>query len=148
VEGVETALSVRDALPEYKIVATSQLHVCMMFPYPLKPKEWLFARMKTALNASSNKSVADAVNTYLAKGLQVEVAYPRALAGLDKTDFNDLSRAMGVQAVREDFEKTIRIQSNKPLSVSELLDLKNDLQKTKNTLSQPHYQSQQKELER
>lgn len=148
VEGVETALSVRDALPQYKIVAT--LSASRLYDVPLSPatKRVVICADEDGPDASSNKSVRDAVNTYLAKGLRVEVAYPRALAGLEKTDFNDVSRVFGVQALREDFEKTIRIHGNKPLSVSELLDLKNDLQKTKNTLSQPHYQQQQKEQER
>ncbi len=148
VEGIETALSVRDALPEHKIVAT--LSASRLYDIPLAPetKRVIICADEDGPNASSNKSVVGAIKTYVAKGLQVEVAYPRALIGLDKTDFNDLARAMGVQAVKADLEKTIRIQTNKPLLVAQLLDLKQDLQKTKSTLSQPHYQSQARELER
>lgn len=148
VEGIETALSVRDARPEHKIVVTLSASRLYDVPLSAETKRVVICADEDGPNASSNKSVVDAVNTYLAKGLQVEVAYPRALANLDKTDFNDLSRTIGVQAVKEDFDKTIRIQTNKSLSVSALLDLKNEVQKTKNTLSEPHYQPQEKEQQR
>ncbi len=147
-EGVETALSVRDALPQHKIVAT--LSASRLYDIPLSPetKRVVICADEDGPSASSNKSVVEAVNAYIAKGMQVEIAYPRRLPVLEKTDFNDLSKAMGVRAVKEDFEKTIRINTIKPLSVSDLLQLKNDLQKNKNTLLQPHYQSQPKEQER
>jgi len=147
-EGVETALSVRDALPQYKIVAT--LSASRLYDIPLSPetKRVVICADEDGPNASSNKSVIEAVNAYMAKGMQVEIAYPRRLPVLEKTDFNDLSKAMGVRAVKEDFEKTIRINTIKPLSVSDLLHLKNELQKTKNTLSRPHYQSKPREQER
>jgi phage/plasmid primase-like uncharacterized protein len=144
-EGVETALSVRDALPQYKVVATLSASRLHDIPLSIDTKKVVICADEDGPHASSNKSVVDAVNSYLAKGMQVEVAYPRALPALDKTDFNDLSRAMGIQAVKEDFEKTIRIQGVKTLSVPDLLRLKRELENAKNARLQPHYPSQQKE---
>lgn len=146
-EGVETALSVAQALPEQKVVASLSASRLQDIPLSPETKKVVICADEDGADAGSNKSVVDAINAYLAQGVKVEVAYPRALPHLDKTDFNDLLKIRGVSAIKEDFQKTIRIKEVKTLSVPDLLQLKKELESTKNTALQPHYQTQ-KELER
>jgi hypothetical protein len=80
-------------------------------------------------DAASNKSIVSAANTFLKRGLKVEIAYPTPQITLPKTDFNDVLKIAGVKAIEQDFKQIIRVRE--PLNEQKLLQLKSELSVTK-----------------
>lgn len=128
-EGLETALSVKEAMPDKRILASLSVSHMQNMPISEDTQKVVICADEDGQGASSNQSVVDAANAFLKRGFKVEIAYPTVNAALSKTDFNDLLKISGVKAIEQDFKQVITVRE--PLSEQKLLQLKSELSVTK-----------------
>jgi hypothetical protein len=132
-EGLETALSVKEAMPDKRILAALSVSHMQNMPISAETQKVVLCADEDGDDAASNKSVVDAANAFLKRGFKVEIAYPTLQITLPKTDFNDLLKISGVKAVEQDFKQVITVRE--PLTEQKLLQLRSELSLTKEQLT-------------
>ncbi len=115
-EGIETALSVAQAMPHQTVMAT--LSVERLKNIAIKPgvEKVVICADHDGVHANSYNSVIEAVGHHLSKVSRVFMAMPSAIAGMDKVDFNDLLKQGGVASVKQILDKKIEIRSMESLN--------------------------------
>jgi phage/plasmid primase-like uncharacterized protein len=144
-EGIETALSVAQAVPRHTVFAALSVSHLKNVPIPPDTQTIILCADEDGVKADSNQSLIKAVNFYLERGVQVGIAYPSKVPSLSKTDFNDLLKYAGTAIVAKDLKQTIAI--TEALTEQKLLQMRNDLEYTKENINKP-LDKQIKELER
>lgn len=128
-EGIETALSVAEAIPHQTIFASLSVSHLQNMPIPKNTQKIILCADEDGASANSERALIKTANRYCERGYTVQIAYPSRVPNLDKTDFNDVLKDAGIKGVVRDFKHTISVQS--PLTSASLLQLKRDLERTK-----------------
>lgn len=123
-EGIETALSAASALKDARVLASLSVSHLKNVPLSADTQKVVLCADEDGADARSNKSLVEAANIFLSRGLKVEIAYPSKVANLLKTDFNDVLKMSGLKAVEQDLGRTIRVRE--PLTEQALQQLKTE----------------------
>ncbi len=115
-EGVETALSVAQAMPHQTVMAT--LSVGRLKSITFKPgvEKVVICADHDGAQANSYNSVIEAVGHHLGKGARVFIAMPPAIENMNKVDFNDLLKQGGASLVQKTLDQKIEIKSMESLN--------------------------------
>ncbi|MCW5589675.1 MAG: MobA/MobL family protein [Legionellales bacterium] len=100
-EGPETALSIKEAYPELTVYCTLGVENFKRIPVYPETKQVLFCADNDGIDPSSQKTLKEAAQQLSLKGVDVWQAMPASIPGLKKTDFNDVLKVQGVEAIRE-----------------------------------------------
>lgn len=109
-EGVETALSVAKAVPDYTVMASLSVNQFKNVPVSLEVQKIVICADRDGINSQTYKSVVEAVDHHLSQGRQVFLALPETLQGIDKYDFNDLLKVGGISAVQHSLAQKFEIK--------------------------------------
>jgi hypothetical protein len=124
-EGVETALSIKEANPSLRIYATLGAGNFKHVPVTKQNKSVLFCADNDGENSSSQKLLQQASEVLSMQGIDVWQIMPKDY----KQDFNDVLKNKGVRAVKEYLESPQLIK--KGISADKLQqDIKNSLNNT------------------
>jgi|GEM_PF-1734605 len=99
-EGPETALSVREALPNHRIYAVLGSSNFARVPTSKNTKTIVFAADNDGLNSTSSKKLKELAQQFAEQGKDVYQVMPKG----EKQDFNDVLLKEGVAAVKEAFK--------------------------------------------
>lgn len=110
-EGIETALSVAEAMPLNKVVATLSVANLKNAPLSTATQKIVICADFDGKQAASNKAVEAAASWYRDKGLEVVIVYPERIAGMNKVDFNDVLTHLGPQAISKVLQSEMNIKS-------------------------------------
>lgn len=103
-EGPETAVSIASADPRATVFATLSVSNLSNPIETLKKQgitEVVLAKDNDGLDAYTDKAVTKALVEYERAGIHVTVKEPEMLDGKDKTDWNDILQARGIDSMRE-----------------------------------------------
>ena len=96
-EGIETGLSIKEARPELTIYAGLGINQLGKVPLVPETKEVLICADNDGDKAGSQRILKQAIHALSHRGLTVKIAIPP----LAKSDFNDVLKREGIQAVRK-----------------------------------------------
>ena len=141
-EGLETALSVAQALPHQQVVATTSAERLKSIAPPSGVERIVICADQDGPKAQSYQAVLKAAEQYLKQGLRVFIAMPKPLEGFEKVDFNDVLKHQGVSEVQKILERKVEIKSLESLNHAKM-----DLPKALETMRQPKVEAIQREVQ-
>lgn len=100
-EGLETALSIAQAKPYDRVVASLSVTNLKNVPLPPNTQKIVLCVDYDGLNAQSHKALQAAADFYKSRGLEVAIAYPEKIPGMQKFDFNDVLKHLGVNSINK-----------------------------------------------
>ncbi len=103
-EGIETALSIAQAKPNNTIIAALSVSNLKNVPLPNDVQKVVLCADYDGANAISNKTLLTAANFYKERGLEVSIAYPEKIPGMNKVDFNDVLKHLGVNSINKSLQ--------------------------------------------
>ncbi len=106
-EGPETALSVAEAHPDWKVYVTFGVSNFDKVPLKAKSPDILICADNDGPGSGTAKSVERAAKILAQKGINVWVAEPEKPDDQKKWDFNDALKTQGVEQVKKDLDKAI-----------------------------------------
>ena len=116
-EGIETALSIAQALPHQQVMASTSVDRLKSIPVAADIHTVVLCADKDEAGSQSFKSIIKAVEHHLSQGKKVFIAMPQSI---DKCDFNDLMQKAGVLAVQEALDRRVEIKDLQALTVGGL----------------------------
>ncbi len=141
-EGLETALSVAQALPHQHVVATTSAERLKSIASQAGVERIVICADQDGPQAQSYQSVLKAAEHYLKQGLRVFIAMPKPLEGFEKVDFNDVLKHQGVSEVQKILEQKVEMKSLESLNQAKM-----DLPKALETMRQPKIEAIQREVQ-
>jgi conjugative relaxase-like TrwC/TraI family protein len=106
-EGIETALSINQAQPSNTVFAALSVSNLTKAPLPVDTQKIILCSDNDGVNAASNKALISAANFYLARGLQVAIAHPEKIVGMNKIDFNDVLKNLGTASITRSLQSAV-----------------------------------------
>jgi phage/plasmid primase-like uncharacterized protein len=130
-EGIETALSVAQAVPRDTVMACLSISQFKNMPLSENIQTVVICADNDPPSTQGKKNIYDAVSRYLSVGKQVFVTMPPEIpVGIKKYDFNDLLKQSGISRVRDVLDTRIEIKYVESLKNS-TTSLLSDLEKIK-----------------
>jgi conjugative relaxase-like TrwC/TraI family protein len=114
-EGVENALSIKEALPDAKIISSFGVGQLKNLHIEQGTKTIVLCADNDEINSNSKWSVLDAIQKWLGQGYQVKVALPFGKDPLAKYDFNDMLKEQGMKAIKNSISEAIVINKTSEL---------------------------------
>jgi conjugative transfer relaxase protein TraI len=119
-EGIETGLSLREADGEKTIKATLSLSNFLNIPKNLVSKEIIFCLDNDGEGHHSELLIKKACERLTEEGKDVYSNKPDSISGLKKTDYNDVLKQHGQDAVKNSINHSMRYQTeNKLVKISD-----------------------------
>ncbi|MBP6103533.1 MAG: relaxase domain-containing protein [Gammaproteobacteria bacterium] len=106
-EGIETALSIAEAMPHQKVMASTSVDRLRTIPVGPEIHTVVLCADKDEAGSQTFKSLIKAVEHHLSQDKKVFIAMPQ---GAEKCDFNDLMQQGGVLAVKEALDRRVEIK--------------------------------------
>lgn len=141
-EGLETALSVAQALPHQYVVATTSAERLKSIAPQAGVERVVICADQDGPQAQSYQSVLKAAEQYLKQGLRVFIAMPKPLEGFEKVDFNDVLKHSGVSEVQKILEQKVEMKSLESLNQAKM-----DLPKALANSRQPKVEAIHREVQ-
>lgn len=109
-EGVETALSIATAHPDYQVHVTFGVGNFAKVGEKIKSKILLICADNDGISSGTAKSVQRATAHLSQKGMDVWVAEPEKPANQQKWDFNDALKNQGISQVKKDLDNATLVK--------------------------------------
>jgi len=106
-EGIETALSISQTKPLDQVFAALSVSNLKNVPLPVDTQKVILCADQDGVNANSNKALMVSANSYLERGLQVAIAYPEKIIGMEKVDFNDVLKHLGTDSITRSIQNAV-----------------------------------------
>ncbi|MGI9214455.1 MAG: toprim domain-containing protein, partial [Gammaproteobacteria bacterium] len=106
-EGIETALSIAQAKPNNTIIAALSVSNLKNVSLPNDTQKVVLCADYDGNNPASNKALMSAAKYYLDKGLDLMIAYPEKIPGMNKVDFNDVLKHLGTYSIVKSLHNSI-----------------------------------------
>lgn len=119
-EGLETALSVAQAVPNQTVVASLSVQQIKNVPIGFETQKVVICADNDPISSQTKESIVKAVDAYLSRGVRVFIALPPEIpADMKKYDFNDLLKSGGIDAVQKSLEQMVEIKDVSLLKTNE-----------------------------
>lgn len=131
-EGLETALSIRNAFPNYTVISSLSVSNMGKIQYP-KDHKIIICQDNDGVNAPSEKAYKKIKSQLKEKGVDVVTVKPKDTfidGKFIKTDFNDVLKTGGKEAVREQIQAQLGAESREGSSKVITLPKSPELAKT------------------
>lgn len=119
-EGIETALSIKEALPAQTVIATLSVSRLQKIRMNAGVEQVVICADRDGDQSPTYKAVIKAVEHYLDQGLKVFIAMPSGLES-PKQDFNDVLKNRGVFEVQQCLTQKVEIKNLAFLSADPLV---------------------------
>ncbi len=106
-EGIETALSIAEAMPHQKVMASTSVDRLRTIPVGPEIHTVVLCADKDEAGSQTFKALIKAVEHHLSEGKKVFVTMPQST---QKCDFNDLMQEGGVLAVKEALDRRVEMK--------------------------------------
>lgn len=131
-EGIETALSIAQTKPLNAVFATLSVSNLSKVPIPVDTQKVVLCADYDGVGAASDKALMTAANFYLARGLNVAIALPEKIIGMNKVDFNDVLKHLGSDSIARSLQNAVpqlaknNIEQTKTTELQNISNIKKD----------------------
>ncbi len=105
-EGLETALSVAEAHPDWEVKLTFGVSNVEKVAIASGQQSLVICADNDGLDSGTAKSVKKAVENLATQGIAAVVVEPTKPQGIEKWDFNDALKKSGIESIRADLDQT------------------------------------------